>query len=987
MSVNVRTLEEIRVQQQKEREIQLLVPQIGFVVIPYLLSGYIDYSNLGLVNERINPESVETFKRIFTGNDCINVKWKDSITLNQSEDNQSASFNYSIGDYFMGILENNNAIGEINKDISYSDYTNQQIKKTINLRVEASLFTISDYYQLMLFKIPELAGETLFKLSNIERVYEVKELMFYQLTFETINQELSQSGKARLQNINNSGAGEGYIQPKIYTQEQWDAIKDNEAFNFLTTKAKLLPNGNILSCDIQYLNAHPVKKIVFKAFGNSILSWVNCIGRPVGGADNPSTYRQPRLLFPMNLEQASTVTLHRTQNNSANMYFGEFSPTLDFYKDWLANLKDSMTISNKWNYYGFLRFNYDDLASTNPKTSGSYDYTIYGTTTNAGGSGGFRQWSFSNPHPGSINNEGNYGASANYALRSGSDLIHNHMWDNYWTQKKMTTLPLSESSTLTFTSLITAGLSLGASAGLYKSGGRSKALSILSLVAGAALLGVGIGATLANKMRFQQNPKFRGIINADFIELSKNQFGSDTTTNSTFPNKIPFNSLINDEESPNNAFFSANTLNTSFQATLTDSFMKSGVKYNTINIGQSKLEDNTPISGAPLLISGGETLTASDSVGFIIDEIQFQGVINDDVSIEFLDTNDNVIWSGIFQSQGKWSKSPREITNVFNVSTLGREDLYYNKPLPYPQQVPLDNMDLGLNKVIYDENSTFTPLWIDTLQEAFYYSTVNKPILSKDNVSCYSYLKQYRNMNSVSQAALFADSLFTTTDRVKQFVKAIRFYYVTENGGGGAIDYPMSQLGNEVAMINEQYDNATTETFPYQNATLTYNGVAGQNPSWNGANVWMTSYVRFGVPGLKWNVTIDLNTNNQTLMLSWNIQRARQDWLYNINGVLQANNEFSWDNQNAKIYPIAASQSYCYGTNQQALNNGASQNPPTKSDLLNMTYLNIGKQTSNHYDGEFVKNLWTQTNMSGNWANNQTIQQFSIVKIELIPYN
>lgn len=205
----------------------------------------------------------------------------------------------------------------------------------------------------------------------------------------------------------------------------------------------------------------------------------------------------------------------------------------------------------------------------------------------------------------------------------------------------MTTLPLSESSTLTFTSLITAGLGVGASAGFYKSG-RFKSLSILSLVAGAALLGVGIGATLANKMRFQKNPKFRGIINADFIELTKNQFSSDAGGGG-FTNKIPFNSLINDEESPNSAFFSANTLNTSFQATLTDSFMKSGTKYNTINIGQSKLEDNTPISNAPLLISGGETLAPSSSVGFIIDEIQFQGIINDDVSIEFLDTNDNVI--------------------------------------------------------------------------------------------------------------------------------------------------------------------------------------------------------------------------------------------------------------------------------------------------------------------------------------------------------
>ncbi|MGF2525722.1 hypothetical protein ACQUW0_25560, partial [Ralstonia pseudosolanacearum] len=59
---------------------------------------------------------------------------------------------------------------------------------------------------------------------------------------------------------------------------------------------------------------------------------------------------------------------------------------------------------------------------------------------------------------------------------------------------------------------------------------------------------------------------------------------------------------------------------------------------------QTKLENNTVINGGvPLLISGGETLTPSSSVGFIIDEIQFQGIINDDVSIEFLDTNDNVI--------------------------------------------------------------------------------------------------------------------------------------------------------------------------------------------------------------------------------------------------------------------------------------------------------------------------------------------------------
>ena len=986
MSVNVRTLEEIRVQQQREREIQLLVPQIGFVVIPYLLSGNIDYSNLGLVNERINPESVETFKRIFTGNDCINIKWKDTITLQQSQDNTSASFKYSIGDYFIGILENHNSVGEINKDISYSDYTNQQIKKSINLRVEASLFNISDYHQLMLFKIPELTGQALLKLSNIERVFEMKELMFYQLTFETINQELASSGKARLQNINNAGVGEGYIQPKIYTQAEWDAIKDDEALNFLTTKAKLLPNGDVLSCDIQYLNAHPAKKVVFKAFGNAILSWVNCIGRPVGGSDNPSTYRQPRLLFPMNLEQASTITLHRTQNNSANMYFGEFAPTLDFYKDWLQNIKDSMTIANKWNYYGFLKFNYNDLAATNPKENNNYKYTIYGTTDNTGGSG-YAQWTFSNPHPGQIDNEGNYGASANYTLRSGSDLIHNHMWDNYWTQKKMTTLPLSESSTLTFTSLITAGLGVGASAGFYKSG-RFKTLSILSLVAGAALLGVGIGATLANKMRFQKNPKFRGIINADFIELTKNQFSSDAGGGG-FTNKIPFNSLINDEESPNSAFFSANTLNTSFQATLTDSFMKSGTKYNTINIGQTKLENNTVINGGvPLLISGGETLTPSSSVGFIIDEIQFQGIINDDVSIEFLDTNDNVIWSGIFQSQGKWSKSPREITNVFNLSTLGREDLFYNKPLPYPQQIPLDNLDLGLNQTYYGDNATL-PQAIDTIQQNFLYTKVGgTQIFTQTNVGCYSYLKQYKNNTSISNVGIFTNRQFTSADRVKQLVRAFRVWYINKRGLEYSVDYLTSRFGETQLIYDEYYDNVSETMYPYHFEVPTYSG-PGVNPSWNGANVWFASYLKFRNVGLKCGMTFTLDTSTNTIQMSWTLGNARDDFKYYVNDYVVTSNAFGWlaeEGAHSTITPLAISNTYCYGTNQIALNNGASNTPPSKQDLLNMNFTNIAKMPSN-YDISTVKNFWTLSSTQNNWAKQTITNKFSVTKIEMIPYN
>ena len=240
-------------------------------------------------------------------------------------------------------------------------------------------------------------------------------------------------------------------------------------------------------------------------------------------------------------------------------------------------------------------------------------------------------------------------------------------------------------------------------------------------------------------------------------------------------------------------------------------------------------------------------------------------------------------------------------------------------------------------------------------------------------------------MKSVNQAVLFTNRRFTSADMVKQLVKSIRFYYVTKEGYENAVDYQMSQLGNEVALFDNPYTNVTYETYPYGYSSGQDN-VTGQIPGISGATYWAASYVRFGVPGLKWNVTINLNQDTQTLTLSWNIQWARQDWIYNINGTLQPTNNFTWNDNNSKIYPIAGSKSYTYGTNQQALNYGARNAPPNKQDLLNMTYINIGNSQST-YDMSWIKQIYNTYNSQNYWPNSKVVQKFSITKIELIPYN
>ena len=334
------------------------------------------------------------------------------------------------------------------------------------------------------------------------------------------------------------------------------------------------------------------------------------------------------------------------------------------------------------------------------------------------------------------------------------------------------------------------------------------------------------------------------------------------------------------------------------------------------------------------------------------------------------------------------SKSPREITNVFNLSTLGREDLFYNKPLPYPQQVALDNLDLGLNQTYYDNGSTL-PVATKTIQQAFQYNTVNNPIFSQTNTVCYSYLKEYKNNDFLTQVGIFTNRNFTSVERVKSLIKGFRFYYEIENGGGGAVDYLTSNFGEEQTLINSYYDNAATTTYPYQFVTLNYNG-PGVSPNYNGAQAWLASYLKLRTSGYTFLVTLQLDTNTQTILMSWILNDARYDFNYYVNDIEVTSNRFAWEpSGDTRIFPIAASNTYVYGTNQPALNGGASNTPPSKQDLLNMKFTNIAT-TPKQYDITQMKDLWNQANAGNanvNWAKETITKKFSITKIEMIPYN
>lgn len=673
---NTRIVEAQRKTNLKAEEIQLF--KESFVIVPYQSSGFLNYTNQGYNADNINPDDFETFKRIWTGNDACNISWKDSIFLEQNKQGE-LEISFQLGEVLLGTIQTNDGESRIQTDASFSEYKAQDIKKTINFYVNKQ-FKITDYYQLLFYKIPEYSGSTLYRLANIERDYVGRELVGYVLTFETINQDLANTGKAKQQNIMPNSPGQGYLEcivedstwPERIGKEEFDKLKPGIDYYTLYDR--------YITADYQKTLNNPARKVVVKLLGNGILNSVVMEGRPVLSGDSFTKYRDKRLLFPYDFKPPTTPNIFHTQNNVNNFYFGTFSPTLENWKDLMTSIKDSLTPQNSFNYQGWLLYDYDKLKSTNPIEDGKYKFDLYGYLDTTTSPTLQKPWKFSTDvEP--IDTSGVYGTDQLYTI-GGEKEIHDHLFDNFWTQKQIKVLPTSITNTLTF------GWTLASAIGLAFRGGITNYIN-------AAILGaIGITGTLVGKLKQKNMKGIRGLVPAALIDFNNGSEGA------TFINKIPFNFLDNNNtETPNNVFFAGNTLSTAFEAKITDLFVSERVKddegnyktLSTINIGQKTFEDGTNIlpSGLDFNLNGDAKLlkTFDNYSGYIIDNIKIQAIFNGDISVEFLDQNENVIWSGIYQSEGKWTNSMREIWTEKNTSVFGRENIFFGEPTTYPKEL------------------------------------------------------------------------------------------------------------------------------------------------------------------------------------------------------------------------------------------------------------------------------------------------------------
>lgn len=657
-----------------------------FVIIPYLASGYIDYSNFGQVSQQRLIDNYETYKRLWTGNDSFTITWKDSVSFVNTNADSAIKMNYQIGDAILGWLEMSGNASDISTDTSFNEYKAQTVERALTFRINANEFQLDTNFELMFFKVPEISNNVLYRVDSLDREYLGKDLVCYTLSLKALNQDLANTGRAKQQNVMPNSPGQGYYDVAIvqdYTpqQNEVEGIDYKPFFNryLVADKSKMFNN--------------PAKKVVVKAFGLCGFSNITFWGRKITAGGDFRDFGIPRIIFPINLTNVSTYTLYRTQSEEVNYYWvNSLAPTIIFNTDTFTALKTFLETNWVWPQQGFAKIN-DTAATmrqTNPIENGAYKYQLFGQNQLLSGSLGHVPWTFATT--GTVTTDINYGCAQTFN-KAGTKTIHDAMFDAYWTQKQMKTLPINSWNTLGFGWTIGASFAASVARNFYSA---------------AAMLLLGIGGNLIQRT---QAPKFQGfscMVPANLMDFMVDECSGTFGTN--FNNQIKL-SYFDSYDRDNNItqFFNTQTMNTSFEADLTDLIVDPQHNvYETTCIGQTTYEDGTNIlaSGKPLLMDGTYKLSKipDENTGFIIDSFNIQALFKGDYSIEFLDKQGTVIWSGVFQSQGKWTSSIREINTWVNTSIYGRENMFLAQPLPWPK-TPMELNLIGLR--IPDVDQTY----------------------------------------------------------------------------------------------------------------------------------------------------------------------------------------------------------------------------------------------------------------------------------------
>ena len=647
-------LEAIRKARIKARELQIYTQE--FAIIPYMTTGYIDLTNEGFLTYQANPENFNTFRRLYTGKESVNVIWKDSVYIKQEADIYGIKF--KLGEVLLGLIETTDHSNQITNDNNFSDYISQQINKTYKFRVYPT-FKLTDYYQYLLYKIPELSGSTVFRVVSIEEDFIGNEIAAYVMELQSINQAFAQTGSAVQQTINNSTPGAGYLEAIVKGAEWKQEMIDKGLWDTLVPGVDYYEFfDKYITADFTKIKNNPIKRACVKIYGASVPMAITFIGRK---ADFDSHQIHPSgLIFGMNWTNNSpTPDLYKAGSILDNFYMGAFHTEVVFEKGIFEALTAALNFAEEWDYQGFLTYNKKQLIGSNgdPVSNQWLPKQALNDWWIGVGNLGLRPFQFINV----------LGVATGFIpfVKKNEVPLHDFFFLNYFRNKEWGHLPYT-----------------------VKQIARSKGFfgTVIQGLTGI----IGTTATLITNIftgRMWQpgstyssdSNQFFGIIPADLVELNDKYFQGD---------KIPFNvfDTNKDGSNPSSILLNSASQQITLYGDLTQTFIKNGVRYTTPLIGQRQHPNGSWIlpTKEPLLMEGDEELEA-DNNGFIIEGFQLEAIANCDFSIEFFNANGEMVYQGFFQTNAKWTGNHRNFRTEKNLNAFANVEQQIIAPPTWPE--------------------------------------------------------------------------------------------------------------------------------------------------------------------------------------------------------------------------------------------------------------------------------------------------------------
>ena len=827
------------------------------VVIPYMVvSGTTILTDTGEYRSNENLDNYGQRKVLWNGKDNIIlipkgwgklVPYKDGkpVGKNLEADEVRKIYNTVLPDnnryYFNGLVQSHIQGMEISDSNLFND-----IKQTQNMESITMIFTNwnPDQNELEFFyEMPEISANTWYKIESASVEYVEGEYNKTIITFTSINDELSSSGRAIDQYFHRSAPGEGF--PRY-----------NIKYNEKTKKKEPI-------LDPQYLKDIPITSVQIELFGTGIINSITCLGRKAtNGITN--TLKPSHILFNSALLAPITTRISKTSLPVSTFYM-----TLALHTDVRFYYKD---IQQKWNSYyneqtrpntqGMLAIETSiaDLRKTNiqvDKSSGNViepptpilsDKAILATWTNKdkiwdeneitltaakSSTGGqednkFRLWVDPTPllatKKSSFNDSNDYHYLDLYTTNNTeATATHTkHDWLNilglaYWDTLK---LPLDMTTVCAWTPS-----SIPVIGGLFNS------------------LGLGKVFAWQSAQTWTPSKLFGGLIPSITAEYFATYFNQVQLVDRVL---IPFGALRNNTDDTSVPLAGIGSQNTTIRLELTDLVGERNgattTTINTIDLGQGYNPKDGTWSGKGWGFDPKKhfALKINDKTdGFLIDAVIFKAIAKCNYRITFWNDNDPTnpipVWQGRYMTESKWDNMDRSWTNFISFSPWNNNlsnNQSFTYPKPYKPGIPPKSGTVvpfsysidegGINQLL--ANTKFAPTKDDIENHC------SNPTKGQNTVISYSYLINISDFIHVVYPANYQGDPFTINwwKNKKKFIKS--FGPSLEVNQGTYVSTPRQTWNQAITDGRFLSNNLDSVSIYYgQDTNPVRNGVAGIN--------------------------------------------------------------------------------------------------------------------------------------------------------------